>query len=111
MRFAAEGLRVLAFAQRELPADTPAPPAARARPSSDLCFLGLIAMLDPPRQGVADAVAHCHTAGIRIIVITGDHPLTAAAIAATGRHRRRRTRTVVTGEQFEHAQRATSSPR
>ena len=38
-------------------------------------------MQDPPRAAVADAVARCHSAGIRIILITGDHPLTAAAIA------------------------------
>jgi magnesium-transporting ATPase (P-type) len=60
----------------------------------------LVALLDPPRAGVADAVAQCHTAGIRIIVITGDHPLTAAAIAQrvgiTGDHP-----TVVTGDQFD----------
>ncbi|HEX2707090.1 MAG TPA: cation-transporting P-type ATPase, partial [Solirubrobacterales bacterium] len=79
-RCAAEGLRVLAFAQRPLPARKAAP-HRRADAERELCFCGLIAMLDPPRPEVADAVAHCHTAGIRIFVITGDHPLTAAAIA------------------------------
>jgi calcium-translocating P-type ATPase len=97
--FAAEGLRVLAFARRELAADELVP-HRRGDAERDLCLTGLIAMLDPPRAGVADAVARCHTAGIRIIVITGDHPLTAAAIAQrvgiTGEHP-----TVVTGDQFE----------
>jgi calcium-translocating P-type ATPase len=97
--FAAEGLRVLAFARRELTADEPAP-HRRGDAERDLCFTGLIALLDPPRAGVADAVAQCRTAGIRIIVITGDHPLTAAAIAhrvgITGDHP-----TVVTDVQFE----------
>lgn len=77
---AGEGLRVLAFAHRELAAGEPVP-HRRGDAERDLCFVGLIAMLDPPRPGVADAVARCRTAGIRIIVITGDHPLTAAAIA------------------------------
>jgi calcium-translocating P-type ATPase len=77
---AAEGLRVLALAQRLLPAGEPAP-HRRADAEREFCFVGLIAMLDPPRPEVADAVARCHTAGIRILVITGDHPLTAAAIA------------------------------
>ena len=97
--FAAEGLRVLALAQRELPAQR-RPPHRRADAEHDLCLTGLIAMLDPPRPGVVDAVASCRTAGIRIIVITGDHPLTAAAIAEsvgiTGPEP-----TVVTGEQFD----------
>lgn len=97
--FAAEGLRVLAFASRELATDEPIP-QRRSDNERDLCFTGLIAMLDPPRAGVAESVAQCHTAGIRIIVITGDHPLTAKAIAQrvgiTGEHP-----TVVTGDQFE----------
>jgi calcium-translocating P-type ATPase len=76
--YAASGLRVLAFAARDLGA---ALPRHREEAERDLCFLGLAAMLDPPRPEVADAVARCHTAGIRIIVVTGDHPLTAAAIA------------------------------
>ncbi len=73
------GMRVLALAQRSLPAGSTPPPRELAE--HDLCFLGLIAMLDPPRAEVRDAVGACHSAGIRIIVITGDHPLTAAAIA------------------------------
>ena len=97
--FAAEGLRVLAFATRGLGADGPVP-HCRGDVERDLCLVGLIAMLDPPRAGVAEAVAQCHTAGIRIIVITGDHPLTAAAIARrvgiTGDRP-----TVVTGAEFD----------
>jgi calcium-translocating P-type ATPase len=77
--FARGGMRVLALAQRTLAAAVE--PPAREQVERDLCFLGLIAMLDPPRPEVRDAVAACHSAGIRIIVITGDHPLTAAAIA------------------------------
>ncbi len=79
-RYAADGLRVLALAERTL-AVGEATPHRRADAERDLCFVGLIAMFDPPRPEVADAVARCHTAGIRILVITGDHPLTAAAIA------------------------------
>jgi calcium-translocating P-type ATPase len=97
--FAAQGLRVLAFAQRQLPA-TVALPQRRVDVERDLCLVGLIALLDPPRPGVTESVAQCHAAGIRIIVITGDHPLTASAIAQrvgiTGAHP-----TVVTAEQFE----------
>jgi calcium-translocating P-type ATPase len=97
--FAAQGLRVLGFAERQLPPKK-RPPHRRATAEQDLCFVGLIAMLDPPRTGVAEAVAKCRTAGIRIIMITGDHPLTAAAtaerIGITGPHP-----TVVTAEDFE----------
>jgi calcium-translocating P-type ATPase len=78
-RFAQQGLRVLALARRDL--NVPADPPEREQAEQALCFLGLITMLDPPRPEVADAVARCHDAGIRIVVITGDHPLTAAAIA------------------------------
>jgi calcium-translocating P-type ATPase len=75
---AREGLRVLAVAARPLDG---ALPARREEAERDLVLLGLVAMMDPPRPEVAEAVARCHEAGIRIVVITGDHPLTAAAIA------------------------------
>ncbi len=78
--YAARGLRVLGVADRRLDQDAPAP-ARREDAERDLCFVGLVAMLDPPRPEVADAVARCHEAGLRIIVITGDHPVTGAAIA------------------------------
>ncbi len=75
---ASRALRVLALARRPLTADLPMTPADVER---DLCFLGLIALMDPPRAEVADAVAQARTAGIRIVMVTGDYGLTADAIA------------------------------
>ncbi|HMI80214.1 MAG TPA: cation-transporting P-type ATPase [Solirubrobacterales bacterium] len=77
-RFADEGLRVLAVARRRLGG---ALPDRREEAERDLTLLGLVAMIDPPRPEVAAAVARCHRAGIRIVVVTGDHPRTAVAIA------------------------------
>ncbi len=77
-RLAGKGLRVLAVAERRLDEGMP---ERREDAERDLVLLGLVAMIDPPRKEVSGAVARCHEAGIRIVVITGDHPLTAAAIA------------------------------
>jgi len=65
-----QGLRVIALAYRH-----------NAKEESELIFAGLIGLVDPPRPGVAEAIATCHTAGIRVIMITGDHPHTAATLA------------------------------
>ncbi|MGE3806011.1 MAG: cation-translocating P-type ATPase [Gemmataceae bacterium] len=76
---AANGMRVLGAAFRifdELPAQN----AETAE--TGLTFLGLSGIIDPPRPEVAEAVARCHTAGIRVVMITGDHPITAKTIAA-----------------------------
>jgi len=48
---------------------------------SGLTFTGLISMIDPPRPGVPDAVQNCRNAGIKVVMVTGDHPITAKAIA------------------------------
>ncbi|XP_023390675.1 sodium/potassium-transporting ATPase subunit alpha-1 [Pteropus vampyrus] len=50
-------------------------------PIENLCFVGLISMIDPPRAAVPDAVGKCRSAGIKVIMVTGDHPITAKAIA------------------------------
>lgn len=78
--FAAGGLRVLAFARRALPAHVNR--LRREEVASELTFLGLQAMIDPPRPEAIAAVRACQDAGIQVKMITGDHALTAAAIAA-----------------------------
>jgi calcium-translocating P-type ATPase len=77
--YAARGLRLLAAADRVLPPGLQ--PTDRQQAESELTLLGVVALLDPPREQVAAAIAQCHTAGIRVIVVTGDHPLTAGEIA------------------------------
>ncbi|HET6496082.1 MAG TPA: HAD-IC family P-type ATPase, partial [Thermoleophilia bacterium] len=77
-RLAGEGLRVLAFATGERP---PGETDLRHDHLTGLTFLGLQAMIDPPRAEAVAAVKACQTAGIRVKMITGDHAVTAAAIA------------------------------
>ena len=75
--YSMNGLRVLAFAYKVLPA----PASLSLDFEDDLTFLGLISMMDPPREESAEAVSKCIQAGIKPIMITGDHKITAAAIA------------------------------
>ncbi len=75
--FSREGLRVLGFAYKAVSAEE----ELSLEDENNLTFLGLIAMMDPPREESMAAVAECKRAGIRPIMITGDHKVTAAAIA------------------------------
>ena len=75
--FSMEGLRVLAFTFREIPEEH----LLTAEDEDHLVFLGMIAMMDPPREESKAAVEECIKAGIRPVMITGDHKITAAAIA------------------------------
>jgi Ca2+-transporting ATPase len=72
-QMAGEALRVLAVAQK--------PHAALADAERDMTLLGLVGLIDPPRPEAAAAVRECEAAGIKVIMITGDHPLTAKAVA------------------------------
>ncbi|KAG2458681.1 AT1A2 ATPase, partial [Polypterus senegalus] len=80
------GERVLGFCHYILPADK-FPRGFKFDtddvnfPLTDLCFVGLMSMIDPPRAAVPDAVGKCRSAGIKVIMVTGDHPITAKAIA------------------------------
>jgi len=78
-QLAAQGLRVLAFALKRLPALPEALNAAALE--TGLTFIGLAGLIDPPRPEAAEAVAACKAAGIVPVMITGDHPATARAIA------------------------------
>lgn len=104
-KYASMGLRVLAVACRPLGDDAKLPAAMSAYTpeliEQKLIFVGLVVMMDPPRPEVADAVAQCHRADIRIIMITGDYGLTAESIAkrigiVQGAHPR-----IVTGLELE----------
>jgi calcium-translocating P-type ATPase len=76
-RLAARGQRLLAFAVKETKKDTLAP----ADLEHGAVLLGLVGFIDPPREEARQAIADCHTAGIRVAMITGDHAVTAREIA------------------------------
>lgn len=98
-KMAADGLRVLGMAMREwdsLPEDM-SPESVE----TGLTVLGLIGMMDPPREEAREAVALCKTAGIRPVMITGDHPLTAKAIAKRLGIIEDGSRAIITGRELD----------
>lgn len=79
------GERVMAFAQRALDkrfgVEFDFDVDALNFPTDELTLVGLVSFIDPPRESVPSAIVKCHEAGLRVIMVTGDHPLTALAIA------------------------------
>ncbi|MBL8929819.1 MAG: cation-translocating P-type ATPase [Kineosporiaceae bacterium] len=78
---AAGGMRVLAMAEKRCAPSTPDDPGEADQLESELSLLGLVALFDPPRPEALAAVAECRSAGITPVMITGDHPATAVAVA------------------------------
>ncbi len=98
---AAQGLRVLAFASRPVPAGVPATALER-----DMIFHGLVAFEDPPHAEAAPALRKCREAGIKVVMITGDHPRTALAVARDVGLVRTPEARVVTGDELRVLARA-----
>ena len=80
-RFAREGMRVLAMAYKEAPAELEV--LRHEEVEGNLILAGIQGMIDPPRPEVMEAIQGCRQAGIRVVMITGDHPATAVAIGKT----------------------------
>jgi Ca2+-transporting ATPase len=99
--FTQDGMRVVAVASGAAPSTS----TSRAQDEASLDLLGLVAFTDPLREGVSDALAECRAAGIRVIMVTGDHPATAHAIA-TGLglpHQTEGVDVIATGDDLDRA--------
>lgn len=94
-KFAQQGKRVLAFALKIV--ETLPKSISIESIENNLNFIGIAAMIDPPREEVIQAIADCHTAGITPVMITGDHPITAKAIATDTGILRYKSDRVITG--------------
>jgi sodium/potassium-transporting ATPase subunit alpha len=83
LHFGNEGRRVIGYVMRkfEAPANTKFSVDEANYPQDNLCFLGMAAIMDPPRDDTAKAIQECRDAGIKVYMVTGDHPTTATAIA------------------------------
>jgi len=97
-KFAQQGKRVLAYAIKLV--DALPETISMETIETDLKFIGLAAMIDPPRVEAIQAIADCHTAGITPVMITGDHPITAKAIAIETGILRLDTDKVITGTEL-----------
>jgi sodium/potassium-transporting ATPase subunit alpha len=94
-QMANKGFRVMAFAWRELKEERDG-----ATQEQDLILTGLVGLEDPPRAEVPEAISRCHQAGIKVIMVTGDNPLTALAIGRQIGQVQTANPVVITGEQL-----------
>ncbi|MCK4286735.1 MAG: cation-transporting P-type ATPase, partial [Candidatus Lokiarchaeota archaeon] len=80
--YAHQGYRILSLCYKEMDDIPPEGDEGRKVSETDLTFIGFVTILDPPREGVRESVEQCHEAGVDVIMITGDSPATAKAIAS-----------------------------
>ncbi|MFX1374599.1 MAG: cation-translocating P-type ATPase [Promethearchaeota archaeon] len=80
--YANQGYRILSLCYKEMNEIPPEGDEGRKISESNLTFIGFVTILDPPREGVRDSVEECHEAGVDVVMITGDSPTTARAIAS-----------------------------
>ena len=93
LRLAERGERVIALAYRQA--------EEQKEYTEDFIFLGFIGIVDPPRPEAREAIAKCHTAGIKVVMITGDHPVTAEAIAKNVGLADSESLEIITGDELE----------
>lgn len=96
---AKKGMRVIGFATKEL--DELPSEITPEQIEKDLQFIGLVGLIDPPREEAKDAILQCKEAGIAVVMITGDHPLTAASIAKELKIINDENDKVITGKELE----------
>ncbi|HEC40181.1 MAG TPA: cation-transporting P-type ATPase, partial [bacterium] len=80
--YANQGYRILSLGYKEMNEIPPEGDEGREKSESNLTFIGFVTILDPPREGVRESVEQCHAAGVEVVMITGDSPATAQAIAS-----------------------------
>ncbi|GAH40839.1 unnamed protein product, partial [marine sediment metagenome] len=79
--YAGQGYRIISLCYKKLDAIPPEDDKSRLLCESNMIYIGFVTILDPPREGVKDSVEQCHDAGVEVVMITGDSPTTAKAIA------------------------------
>ena len=99
--FAKQGYRILSICYKKLSELPPETDKSREISESDMIYIGFVTILDPPRDGVKESVEQCHDAGVEVIMITGDSPTTARAIAKQISIIKEKDELVVEGKQIK----------
>jgi len=79
--YAGQGYRILSLCYKKLDTIPPEDEKSRKLCESDMIYIGFVTILDPPREGVKQSIEQCHNAGVEVVMITGDSPVTAKSIA------------------------------
>jgi Ca2+-transporting ATPase len=99
-KFAAQGYRILSLCYKRMDVCPPETEESREVCESGMIYIGFVAIVDPPREGVKESVEECHKAGVDVIMITGDSPTTAKAIAQQISVIQKETETAIEGSQI-----------